>query len=724
MEFRLRNCGMVFTLTLFCSVGQSQKPSANAVQPWMNKQLSPGARARLVVAQMTLDEKIAMLHGEGMAHLERDWPPGVAELQYLSNGGVGFAIAPQRLGIPLIQMDDAAYGVRDSAANGRYSTALPSNLASAASWDTEAACSYGALIGRELRAQGYTMSLGGGVNLTREPRSGRTFEYMGEDPVLAGTMVGNRIRCEGEQKIITDIKHYAANDQENGRHVVDVRMSERALRESDLLAFQIGIKIGKPQAVMCGYNAVNGVYDCGSHHLLTDILKREWGFSGFVISDWNATHGTEAYSAAGLDMEQELPRFYGPSLKAAVEAGRVPAAELDDHVARILWAEFASGVVDDPPKKSLVAPEAGFEVSRDIAEQSAVLLRNEAHLLPLDRNHVQSIAVIGAHADYGIPSGGGSAQVDATGPTPHFKGYPGVWFPSSPLKAMQAKAPSAHVTFASGKDVAEAAAQAKSADVAVVFAWQWESEGRDSPDLSLPDGQDKLIAAVAAANPRTIVVLETGGPVTMPWLGQTGAVLESWYSGSKGADAIANLLFGDVNPSGKLPLTFPASEADLPHALVAMPEKETPGELIRTFDCPEGVKVGYKWYESEGKPVLFPFGFGLSYTSFQYSGLTVAPDGGSARMTVKNVGPVKGAEVAELYAQLPDSAGEPKRLLGWRKVELNPGESRTIDIPVDGLYLSIWDEALNKFVRPSGSYVMMGGGSSVDLPLKAKVTLD
>jgi beta-glucosidase len=314
--------------------------------------------------------------------------------------------------------------------------------------------------------------------------------------------------------------------------------------------------------------------------------------------------------------------------------------------------------------------------------------------------------------------------VDAPGATPRFKGFPGVWFPSSPLKALQAKVPTAHVTFASGKDIAEAVAQAKSAEVAIVFAWQWASEGRDSPDLALPDGQDKLIAAVAAANPRTIVVLQTGGPVTMPWLQQTGAVLESWYSGSKGADAIANLLFGDVNPSGKLPLTFPVSEADLPHALVPMPVAEKPGVLIRTFDCPEGVKVGYKWYESEHKPVLFPFGFGLSYTSFRYSDLAVAADGTSARLTVKNTGARKGAEIAELYAQLPDSAGEPKRLVAWQKVELEAGESRTLDLPIDPLYLSIWDERSNKFVRPSGAYRMMGGGSSVDLPLTAKVNLE
>lgn len=290
--------------------------------PWMNAGLSPSARADMALKEMTLDEKINLLHGNGMPGWGKARPNA-----YLSNGGAGFALGVPRLGIPIIQMSDAAYGVRNSANNGRYSTALPSDLAAAASWDTHAACEYGALIGRELRAQGFNMTLGGGVNITREPRNGRTFEYMGEDPILAGTMVGNRIKCEQAQHVIGDIKHYAVNDQESGRNVVDAIIGKRAMRESDLLAFEIGIETGNPQAVMCSYNAVNGDYACENKYLLTDVLKKDWNFSGFVLSDWGGTHSTIKASAAGLDHEEPGDNFYGDKLKEAVQSGKVPMAE-------------------------------------------------------------------------------------------------------------------------------------------------------------------------------------------------------------------------------------------------------------------------------------------------------------------------------------------------------------------------------------------------------------
>ena len=286
-------------------------------QPWMNTSLPTDERADMVLKEMTLDEKIGLVHGEGMPGWGKPRPNW-----YLGNGGAGFVLGLERLGIPMIQMSDAAYGVRSSAQNGRYSTALPSDLAAASSWDPEAACEYGALIGTELRAQGYNMTLGGGVNLTREPRNGRNFEYMGEDPILAGTMVGNRIKCEQAQHVIGDIKHYALNDQESGRNEVNVIINERAMRETDLLAFQIGIGIGHPGAVMCSYNAVNGDFACENKHLLTDILKDDWKFPGFVVSDWGGTHSTVKASAAGLDNEEPEDIFFGEKLKRAVQAGR------------------------------------------------------------------------------------------------------------------------------------------------------------------------------------------------------------------------------------------------------------------------------------------------------------------------------------------------------------------------------------------------------------------
>ena len=726
---RLAVIGSLFAAMAAPVLAQRQPPPPEEKHPWSDSSLSPDARADMVLKEMTLDEKIDLVHGQGM----RGWGKPKAN-DYMSNGGAGWVLGVPRLGIPTIQMSDAAYGVRSSGTNGRYSTALPSNLASAASWDTQAACEYGALIGQELRAQGFNMTLGGGTNLTREPRNGRTFEYMGEDPILAGTLVGNRIKCEQGQHVLGDIKHYAVNDQESGRNEVNAIIGIRALQESDLLAFHIGIQIGNPTAVMCSYNAVNGDYACQNTYLLTDVLKKDWAFPGFVLSDWGGTHSTIKASAAGLDNEQPGEGFFGTPLKDAVQAGKVPMAELDEHVHRILRSEFASGIVDVPPQRSVIDVEGGFDVSRKLAEQSSVLLKNANGVLPLDRSSVKSIAIIGMNADTGMISGGGSAQVDPPG-RPPTKWQEHVWFPTSPLKAVIARAPGAKVQFDSGADPAAAVALAKNSDVAIVFAYQWESEGMDLPDLSLPDKQDALIAQVAAANPRTIVVLETGTAVTMPWIDKVSGVLESWYAGSKGADAVANILFGDINPSAKLPMTFPLSEADLPHPTVVKPAPGgggmasfmKPGEAKPTFSVTydEGLKVGYKWYDAEKKPVLFPFGFGLAYTTYSYSGLkVVAGDPTSVSFTVKNTGSLAGVETAEVYAALPASADEPpKRLVGFAKVALAAGESKEVTVKVSSAYLSIYDEAAKAWKLVPGEYSFLVGGSSQDFPLKGKTSL-
>ena len=718
----------VVLLSIFLAIVAFGQTNHSQNFPWMNKSLSPDERADMVLKQMTLDEKIDLLHGNGMAHA----PQWQMPLTYQANGGAGYVVGVKRLGIPPIWMSDAAYGVRDSGANGRYSTALPSNLGSAASWDPQGACEYGALIGRELRAQGYNMTLGGGTNITREPRNGRTFEYMGEDPILSGTLVGNRIKCEQAQHVIGDIKHYAVNDQESGRNEVNAIIGQRVLHETDLLAFKVGIGIGHPAAVMCSYNAVNGDFACENKYLLTDVLKQDWKFPGFVVSDWGGTHSTVKASAAGLDNEQPMATFFGPKLKEAVEAGQVPMSQIDDHARRVLRSEFAAGLVDFPQKKSVIDVEANLEIARKLEEQSIVLLRNQNNLLPLDAANIRSIAIIGKNADMGMISGGGSAQVDPPGSgAPAWLSH--VWFPTSPLKAVKAMAPSATVKFDSGSDPAAAATVAKSSDVAIVFVHQWMSEGMDLPNLSLPYNQDALIAAVAAANPKTIVVLETGTVVTMPWIEKVSGVLEAWYGGSKGADAVANVLFGVVNPSAKLPITFPLSEKDLPHTTVSQPPQqgrgpENGGVLQKpTFEVhyDEGLKVGYKWYDAEKKPVLFPFGFGLSYTTYGYSDLKVASGTDTTvTFTVKNTGNRAGQEIAQVYAALPAEAAEPpKRLVGWSKVQLNPGESKDVTVSVPAMYLSIYDEASHGWKLVPGSYTLMVGGSSKDLPLTQAITL-
>jgi len=732
---------VIVTVAELPATAQSASGNPAPARPWMNVQLSPDERADLVRKEMTLAEKISLLHGTGM----KDLSP-MSPLAAQSNGGAGYVVGIPRLGIPGIQMSDAAYGVRHSGDNGRYSTALPDDLAGAASWDLDAAYEYGALIGRELRDQGYNMSLGGGVNLAREPRDGRTFEYMGEDPLLAGKMVAQLINGTQAQHVLGDIKHYALNDQESGRNAVNVNIDKRSMRETDLLAFEIGLRESNAAAVMCSYNRVNGAYACENKYLLRDVLKKAWNFNGFVLSDWGGTHSAAEASGAGLDHEEPGELFYGAELEKAVNSGRVPLAELDDHVHRILRSMFATGVIDDPTRRSVVDVVRGFEVAQKIAEQSIVLLKNDRAQLPLDTSQLRTIAVIGAHSDVGMLSGGGSAQVDPPGGNAIAPPGAGrttwqahVWFPTSPLKAIRARAPGAKVQYDSGADLTSAAALAKTADVAIVFAHQWESEGMDLETLSLPEHQDDLIAEVAAANPHTIVVLETGSPVTMPWVARVAGIVEAWYPGTRGAEAVASILFGDVNPSAKLPITFPKSEADLPHPTLVKPPKRSttepsspePWKAIAkglpafqvTYD--EGLKVGYKWYDAERKEVLFPFGYGLSYTSYSYSNLKLT-SGKTVRVSFRltNTGPRAGAEIAQVYAALPASAGEPpKRLVGWSKVKLDPGESKSVTIEIDPWYLSVFDINRDAWQLQSGEYKFLVGGSSRSLPLEESIYL-
>ncbi len=733
-------CAVVLSISLQPAVGQSRQAQKPRSAPWMDTGLSPDQRADMVLKQMTLEEKISLLHGTGMAGLGP-----VSPLAVKSDGGAGYVVGVPRLGIPDVQMSDAAYGVRNSGQNGRYSTALPSDLGAAASWDLQAAYEYGALIGRELRAQGYNMSLGGGVNLAREPRNGRTFEYLGEDPILAGKMVGQVVKGLQAQHVLGDIKHYALNDQESGRNAVNVNIDERSMRETDLLAFELGLQDSDAAAFMCSYNRVNGDYACENHHLLTDILKNDWKFKGFVLSDWGGTHSTEKASAAGLDHEEPGWWFYGDALQNAVQAGKVPMTQIDDHARRILRSMFATGVIDDPPQKSVVDVAGGFDVAQKIEEGSIVLLKNQGNLLPLDASRAGTIAVIGAHSDVGMISGGGSAQVDPPGGNaimPPGKGathwQEQIWFPTSPLKAIRTKAPHAKVEFNAGTDAASAAALAKTADVAIVFVYQWESEGMDLPTLALSGNQNDLVSQVAAANPHTIVVVESGSPVLMPWVDQVPGIMEVWYGGSRGAEALANVIFGDVNPSGKLPITFPRSDADLPHPNIVQPPPGTLGhegpdhwkQVAKGFPAfqvhyDEGLKVGYKWYEAENKPVLFPFGYGRSYTTYQYSNLKVEP-GQTVRVTftLANTGQRPGAEIAEVYAGLPASAGEPpKRLVGWSKVQLNPGENKEVTVEVDPRLLSVWDVKQHGWQLVPGEYTFLVGPSSQELPTKEAVRL-
>jgi beta-glucosidase len=702
----------------FAAAALSQRPTQPEVLkgPWNDKNMAPDQRADLLLAQMTLDEKLTLVHGAG----------GFGQAGARSNGGAGVVAGIPRLGLPDLQLADSAVGVRAAAERGRYATLLPSTIGEAATWDPKLAYEYGALIGRELRDQQYNVSLGGGMDLMREPRNGRNFEYLGEDPILAGKMGAQFVKGLQSQQVIGDVKHYAFNDQETGRNIGNVRLDKRVMRETDLLAFEIAVTEGQPGMVMCSYNKVNGDWSCENSYLLTDVLKKAWGFKGFVLSDWGATHSTVKAALAGLDNEESDSRYFGDALKKAVESGEVPLSRIDDMVHRILRTGFAMGIIDNPPRGRVVDPFAGADTSQEIAEQASVLLKNSGGQLPLNAAALKSIAVIGSHADTSMLSGGGSAQVDPPGQGPSRFGGPGVWFPTSPLKAIRAKAPKANVVFDGGADPAAAAAVARTADIAIVFVNQPTSEGRDVRTLTLPDNQDQLVSAVAAANPHTIVVLETGGPVAMPWIAQASAAIEAWYPGIRGAEAVANILFGDVNPSAKLPVSFAKTDADLPHPTIPgmdlIPQPAPGGGRARmpdfNIDYTEGLKVGYKWFDAEGKEPLFAFGYGLSYTTFAYADLKAGLD--SVSFTVRNTGKRDGAEIVQVYAGLPASANEPpKRLVAWDKVRLAPGEKKTVTLTIDPKFLSVFNEQKDDWELLPGEYRIFVGGSSRSTPLTA-----
>ena len=672
-------------------------------------------RADWLLAQMTLDEKLQLVHGSLPVQLgAAGWVPGIP-----------------RLGIPGLYLVDGSVGVGNKV--GR-ATALPSSIASAASWDLSLAYKYGTVIGAEMRAYGVNVNLGGNVNLTgREPRDGRTFETKGEDPILAGKITAAHIRAIQDQHVIGGIKHFAFNDQETGRTRANVQIDERGARESDLLAFEIGIKDSNVQSVMCAYNLVSGWYSCENPQLLNGVLKGDWEFKGFVMSDWGATHSTVSAALAGLDQEMEGSIWFS-HLKEAIQAGQVPQSRLDDMVHRILRAMFEVGIFDYPATITPVDTATDEAIAQEVEEQGAVLLKNAGSQLPLKAAALESIAIIGSHADIGVLSGGGSAQIIPTGGAALTEGIV-IWDPSSPLRAIQAKAPHASVQFDSGTNAATAASLAAASDVAIVFISQWTREGFDMASLNFSDwihsppiDQDALVAAVASANPHTIVVLENGGAQVMPWLDDVSAVLEAWYPGQRGGEAIANILFGDVNPSGKLPITFPASVADLPHPVIAAPLDWIPPYPPFYVGYPEGLYVGYKWYDANNLTPLFPFGFGLSYTSFSLSNFEVVDRLKSGHPSFQvtfdltNTGPVAGAEVGQVYLGLPPGTGEPpRRLVGWQKLLLQPGERRRVTVVVDendsSHPLSYWDAEAHGWRKAPGEYSVYVGNSSRNLTL-------
>ena len=707
--------------------------AAPADQPWLNPALSPDDRARAALAAMTLDEKLRLVFGYSDQALTdvAKVPDDIVSpelknyvVTHLVKGSAGFVPGIPRLGIPDQTQTDASMGVRNSFIP---STALPSSLATAASFDPEVPRAGGKMIGAEARATRHNTMLSGGINLNREPRNGRNFEYAGEDPLLAGEMVGALIDGIQSNRIISTIKHYAVNDQESQRTTIDVTIATDAMRQSDLLAFEIAMERGKPGSVMCSYNLINGRWGCENDYLLNKVLKHDWGFKGFVMSDWGAVHSTGA-AMDGLDQftgfccATDKPWFAPPAMKAALQSGALTETRLDDMVKRILWALFASGAVDDPVKVTPIDYAAHAAVSQKAAEESLVLLKNDGDLLPL--KGVKSIAVIGGNADKGVMAGGGSSDVTPVGGAIMIDNH--TFLPSPPLNALKAELPRARIAFDAGADPTSAAALAAKSDIAVVFVTQHDSEGYDG-SLDLAGNQDALVSAVAAANPKTIVVVESGGAIYMPWAARVPAILEAFYPGIRGGPAIARILTGKVNPSGHLPISFPASNDQLTHLLIAGngPPGDTPWSV--TYD--EGATIGYKWYDVKGYKPLWAFGHGLSYSRFSASDLTAVPDGRAIKVSfnVRNVGKRAGKGVAQVYVGPADWQAArweaPRRLGAFAKADLKPGQSKRVDLTIDPRLLATYEAANNNWHIKAGTYRLSLGQAS-DAPMEtSEVTL-
>jgi beta-glucosidase len=583
------------------------------------------------------------------------------------------------------------------------------------------------------------VQLAGGINLARDPRNGRNFEYLSEDPLLSATLAAESINGIQGEGVISTIKHYSLNCNETNRHWLDAVIDPAAHRESDLLAFEIAIERAQPGSVMTAYNKINGDYAGGNSVLLQDVLKGAWAYPGWVMSDWGATPSWE-FALRGLDQESgaqidvmmwDVESFTQP-LKAAYAEGKLSRERLSEMVRRILRSMYAVGV--DTWASAGPAPGVDMarhnEIALETARQGIVLLDNDG-VLPLSTDTTARIAVIGGHAQVGVPIGfGSSAVVPPGGYAEEITiGGPGIMgalrnlylLPSSPLAELRALLPSAEIEFDPGMSPAESAQAARRSDIAVVFAIRVEGEGFDNADLSLPWGQDAVIEAVATANPNTIVVLQTGNPVAMPWRDSVRAIVQAWYPGQAGGQAIAEILTGTVNPSGRLPITFPADLAQTPR-----PELDalgTPWGTPSTIHYQEGAEVGYRWFAEQRQQPLYAFGHGLSYTDFDYAGLRV--DGGetvTATVTVTNTGERSGAEVAQLY--LTEAADGPlARLLGFERVQLEPGESREITVTADPRLLARFDSDAGQWRVTEGTYTIAVGKAADDHVLSAQTTL-
>jgi beta-glucosidase len=646
------------------------------------------ARARQLVAQMTLDEKIDQLHGI------RD--------------GRNYRVVPglSRLGIPALTVANGPAGVGPAGPGheGR-ATALPAPIALAATWDIEAARTHGDVAGGEAVLLGNLLLESPDINIARTPHNGRTFESFGEDPYLSGRLAVANVQGIQSHPLIANVKHYAGNNQEQNRQRVNDAIDERTLRELYLPAFEAAIVEGHCASLMGAYNKMNGAFCCENDVLLNQILKGDWKFTGFVTSDFGAVHSTVPSAKGGLDLEMPTGVYFGDALKAAVTNGEIPVSLIDEKLVRRFSTMMSRGVWDHAPTRGEIPP-GNAAIALKLAEEGIVLLKNDGGLLPLRADAIHSIALIGPFATEAMTGGSGSSKVNPILTVAPLAG----------LKKLLGE--KVEISADRGSNITSAAALAKSADVAILMLGDRQAEGRDHL-IALGDNQDALAAAVLAANPHTVVVLKSGGPVLMPWVSQAPAILEAWYPGEEDGDAVAAVLFGEVNPSGRLPITFPRREQDLPTQTPA----QYPG-VQGVAQYSEGLLVGYRWYDSKMIEPLFAFGHGLSYTAFTYANFKLSapsPDKTvTAEFDLTNTGSRAGAEVAQIYVGLPSSTEVPeplRQLKGFRRVELAPGASAHVSITLDARAFSYWDVASHGWKVVNGSCGVWAGASSRDLRL-------
>ena len=711
---------IIIPLILCCVIGISacnnHKTANNA-----SDSSSAGKKARELVSKMSLEQKVAQLHGAAPAMEMTD--EAVAKLFEEAKKDPSLLLMPRRvdsidsLKIPAMRFVNGPSGVGTGDNHPQdAATALPSPIALAATWDVDAAQQFGKIQGSETILLNYMVMQAPSMNIARVPQGGRVFEAFGEDPFLTSKIaVYNIMGIQGEGAMAV-AKHFAANNQETNRLSVDEIIDERTLREIYLPAFEAAVKQGKVAAVMSAYNKINGVFSSENNYLLNDILKGEWGFKGFVYSDFGATHSTVASALGGLDLEMPNGLYYGDSLLTAVKSGKVKESVIDEMLIRRYAAMYEFGFFDKNKKIAgkIPAKENGA-LSREIAEKSIVLLKNENGLLPLQKGNIKTFAVIGDQIDKAAAGGGGSSHVVPL-------------YTVTPIQGLKNKF-GASVAFSTsdGKNVAEAVAMAKKADIAIVMLNLFTTEGMDN-EIVFSKAQNDLVEKVAAANPKTVVVIKTGSSVLLPWIDKVPALIEAWYPGEEDGNVVASILVGEVNPSGKLPLSFPKQLKDLP----ANTKEQFPG-VSNVARYSEGIFVGYRHFDKNKIAPLFPFGHGLSYTTFEYKNPKVSKKGtenGTAyeealtvELDVTNTGNVAGAEVVQLYLALPSTTALPQapvKLAGFKRVELKPGETKRVSIPVEARSLSYWDIKTKSWKRVAGEINILVGSSSRNIHANLK----